>query len=66
MIGKAKTHLALNLMSALNGNETSTDRAAAKDGLENMWAAEAERGPGEKSCGNILGSSYLLPFGLSW
>lgn len=53
-------------MTALNGNEISTDRAAAKDRLENMWAAEADRGPGEKSYGNIPGSPYLILSGLYW
>lgn len=53
MIRKAKTDLVLHLMTALNGNEISTDGAALKDRLENMWAAEADRGPGKKSCGNI-------------
>lgn len=51
-------------MSALNSNEISTDREAVKDRLENMWAAEADRGPGKKSHGNILGSPHLLLSGL--
>lgn len=51
-------------MTALNGNERSTNRAAVKDGWENMWAVEADRGPGKKSCGNILGSPQLLLPGL--
>lgn len=66
MIRKAKTHLVLNLMTALNGNKISTYIVAAKDRLENMWAAEADRGPGEKSCGNILGSPNLVLSGLYW
>lgn len=64
VIRKVKTHFVLNPMSALNGNEISTDRAAVKDRLENTWAAEADEGPGKNSCVSILGSPYLLLSGL--
>lgn len=42
----------------------STGTAAAKERLENMWADEVDRGAGDKSCGHILGSPYLLHSGL--
>lgn len=42
----------------------STGTAAAKERLENMRAAEADRGPGDKPRGNTLGTPYFLHPGL--